>query len=127
MDVFQALADPVRRDLLRQLAPGPVRVVDLASGRSISRPAVSRHLRCLSEAGLVHGEDRGRERHYQLNPRPLAEVQHLLTTLEGHTARAPVTSSALDALETEVHRVGRDRRTVLRASLSTPAQQKDIA
>lgn len=60
VDAFQALADPVRRDLLTQLVDGPARVVDLTSGQQISRPAVSRHLRVLSEAGLVRAEDRGR-------------------------------------------------------------------
>ena len=51
MDVFAALADPVRRSLLGRLAGGPARVVDLAAGLPISRPAVSRHLRLLPEAG----------------------------------------------------------------------------
>ena len=53
MDVFGALADPVRRSLLDELAAGPSRVVDLAARRPISRPAVSKHLRLLAEAGLV--------------------------------------------------------------------------
>ena len=44
MDVFAALADPVRRSLLEEMAAGPARVVDLAAGRPISRPAVSKHL-----------------------------------------------------------------------------------
>lgn len=66
MDVFTALADPVRRDLLVQLAAGPVRVADLAAARPISRPAVSRHLRVLTQAGLVEAEEHGRERHYLL-------------------------------------------------------------
>ena len=66
MDVFAALADPVRRSLLEEVAAGPVRVVDLAATRPISRPAVSKHLRLLAEAGLVTATDRGRERHYAL-------------------------------------------------------------
>ena len=47
MDVFGALADPVRRSLLAELAGEPRRVVDLAASRPISRPAVSKHLRLL--------------------------------------------------------------------------------
>ena len=50
MDVFAALGDPVRRSLLREIAAGPRRVTDLAASRTISRPAVSKHLRLLSEA-----------------------------------------------------------------------------
>ena len=59
MDVFAAIADPVRRDLLRTLSAGSARVVDLAAGRPISRPAVSKHLRVLSDAGLVVADDVG--------------------------------------------------------------------
>ena len=109
MDVFAAIADPVRRDLLRTLARGSARVVDLAAEHPISRPAVSKHLRVLTEAGLVTAEDRGRERHYRLVAGPLTEVRALLADLE--PAAAPVTAAALDALDLEVRRVGRDRRT----------------
>ena len=74
MDAFAALADPVRRDLLDRLARGPARVVDLAADHEISRPAISRHLRVLGEAGLVTAEERGRERHYRLERSGLAPV-----------------------------------------------------
>jgi DNA-binding transcriptional ArsR family regulator len=113
VDVFVALADPVRRAILRRLSLGPTRVVDLAADHPISRPAISRHLRLLAEAGLIHGQDRGRERHYLLAPSALAPVSNLLTELQT-AQRLPVPESALDALETEV------RRTV-RAHRSTPA------
>uniref|UniRef100_UPI0011BAA62E metalloregulator ArsR/SmtB family transcription factor n=1 Tax=Escherichia coli TaxID=562 RepID=UPI0011BAA62E len=59
MDPYAALADPVRRALLRQLAAGPARVVDLAAAHPISRPAISRHLRLLGEAGLVAADSHG--------------------------------------------------------------------
>ena len=130
MDVFQALADPVRRDLLNCLGAGPRRVVDLAGDQRISRPAVSRHLRCLSEAGLVHGEDRGRERHYRLDTTPLAAVQELIDALQSHPTPAPITPANLDALDTEVRRVGRERRTASSNSsptATTGQRQKDIA
>jgi DNA-binding transcriptional ArsR family regulator len=67
MDAFAALPDPVRRDLVRRLAAGPARVVDLAADHPVSRPAISKHLRLLTEAGLATAEDRGRERHYRLD------------------------------------------------------------
>ena len=112
MDVFEALADPVRRAILRRLAAGPARVVDLAAAHPISRPAISRHLRVLAGAGLVVGQDRGRERHYRLDTAPLGDVRDLLAALDAAapTRRPPVAESALDALETEVHRTVRDRR-----------------
>ena len=111
MDVFAALADPVRRSLLDEMAAGPARVVDLAAGRPISRPAVSKHLKVLADAGLVDG-DRPRPR-APLRPRPwpgLTPVQALLDRLV--LGGSPVTAQALDALATEVRRTARDRRTL---------------
>ncbi len=107
MDPFAALADPVRRDLLRALAAGPARVVDLAAARPISRPAVSKHLRLLTEAGLTSVEDRGRERHYALDPAGLAPVQEFLGELR---PAPPFAETALDGLDLEVRRTVRDRR-----------------
>jgi DNA-binding transcriptional ArsR family regulator len=109
VDVFAALADPVRRSLLDEMAAGPARVVDLAAGRPISRPAVSKHLKVLADAGLVTATDHGRERHYTLTVAGLTPVQALLERLV--LRAAPVTPQALDALATEVRRTARDRRT----------------
>lgn len=101
MDAFAALADPVRRDLLRHLSRGPARVVDLAADHAISRPAISRHLRVLGEADLVAAEDRGRERHYSLTSEGLSPVHALLTEL----APAPRFGERdLDGLDLEVRR-----------------------
>ena len=110
MDVFAALGDPVRRSLLEEMAAGPARVVDLAATRPISRPAVSKHLRLLAEAGLVTATDRGRERHYALAPSGLAPVSALVERLV--LGGTPVSAQALDALATEVRRTARDRRTL---------------
>ncbi|MEG9224577.1 ArsR/SmtB family transcription factor [Aeromicrobium sp. Sec7.5] len=107
MDVFAALADPLRRELLTRLAAGPVRVIDLAAEHPVSRPAISRHLKVLTEAGLVEADDLGRERHYRLRPQALTEVRTFVASLE---RRPPIPESALDALETEVRRTSRERR-----------------
>lgn len=109
MTVYEALADPVRRALLARLAEGPQRVVDLAAQHPISRPAVSRHLRLLGEAGLVTADDQGRERHYRLDPGPLDEVRDFLDQLSPVPA-VMIPESALDALDTEVRRASRERR-----------------
>lgn len=106
MDVFAALADPVRRDLLRRMSRGPARVVDLAAHHAISRPAISRHLRVLGEADLVTVEDRGRERHYSLDDEGLAPVRTLLAELG---ARPRFAERELDGLDLEVRRAVRDR------------------
>ncbi|MFI6423875.1 ArsR/SmtB family transcription factor [Promicromonospora sp. NPDC050880] len=118
MDVFSALADPIRRDLLLRLAAGPARVVDLAAGHAVSRPAISKHLRVLSDAGLVRGTDDGRERRYTLDPGPLAEVRDLLGALAAR--RAPVSAGHLDGLDTEVRRAARDRRRGTSAAGTAP-------
>jgi DNA-binding transcriptional ArsR family regulator len=113
VDVFEALADPVRRAILRQLTAGPVREVDLAAAHPVSRPAISRHLRVLGDAGLVHGQDHGRERHYHLDTAGLAPVHGLLGDLGAPAAgrrRPPVAERDIDALATEVRRTVRERR-----------------
>jgi DNA-binding transcriptional ArsR family regulator len=118
MDAFAALADPVRRDLLVRLARGPGRVVDLAADHAISRPAISRHLRVLGEAGMVTADDRGRERHYRLERSGLAPVSDWLAGLDP----APrFEESALDGLDLEV------RRTVRERAIEETAQTTQIA
>ncbi len=74
-DVFSAISNPVRRDILVLLKKGPRAVNDLAHGFELSRPAISEHLQVLRKARLVKEEPRGRERYYHLDPRPLAEVE----------------------------------------------------
>lgn len=109
MDAFTALADPVRRQLLDRLLRGPARVVDLAADHPISRPAISRHLRVLGEAGLVVASDRGRERHYRLERSGLVPVTTWLTGLEGDLGPArPFAESVLDGLDLEVRRTVRE-------------------
>ena len=118
VDIFTALADPVRRSLLADLATEPRRVVDLAATRPISRPAISKHLRILLELGAVTVTDRGRERFYALECAALTPVTAYVTQLVA-TRTGRVTDEALDALETEVRRTGRDRR------LSRPRDVKE--
>ncbi len=63
-----ALGDPTRREILRRLAASPRRAGELAAGFSISRPAVCKHTRLLTRAGLIRATKSGRERIYQLAP-----------------------------------------------------------
>ncbi|MFC4128273.1 ArsR/SmtB family transcription factor [Nocardia rhizosphaerae] len=109
MDVFEALADPVRRDLLERLATAPARVVDLAAEYPISRPAISKHLRLLTEAGLVTAEPHGRERHYRLASAGLEPLRRYLERLR--PTGPPIPEHALDGLELEVRRTTRERRS----------------
>lgn len=94
IDIFSALANPVRRDILAALREGPSPVTQLSRHFPIGRPAVSEHLQVLRRAGLVREEPRGRERYYHLDPRPLKQVD---LWLESFTA---YWSDRLRALET---------------------------
>ncbi len=80
-EIFRALADPVRRALLQSLWSGPKPVGRLAARFTVSRPAVSKHLKLLRDAGLVSEERRGRERVYRLETAPLAPVGEWITAL----------------------------------------------
>ena len=73
-DVFQAIAHPVRRQLLDALREGEHPVRELATLFDSSRPATSQHLRVLLDAGLVAERRAGRENLYRLTPEPLSAV-----------------------------------------------------
>lgn len=94
-DVFAAIANPIRREILTTLRQGPRTVNDLAKGFEIGRPAVSEHLQVLRRAQLVYEEPRGRERLYHLNPRPLQEVE---SWLDAFTRYARQRMAALETL-----------------------------
>lgn len=81
-DVFAALASPARRELLNLLLGGPSTVNDLAAHFDMRRPSVSEHLRVLKDAGLVSERKTGRQRHYQLEPRPLMDLGEWLHPYE---------------------------------------------
>ncbi|MEP6859588.1 MAG: metalloregulator ArsR/SmtB family transcription factor [Deltaproteobacteria bacterium] len=106
--VAQALADPIRRDILRMVRDRGVTAGAIASAFSVSRPAVSRHLRVLREAGLVRDQLQGRERVYQIELAALASLEGFLQEL--HATVANEWERRFMALETEVHRVRRQRK-----------------
>jgi len=81
-DVFQAIADPTRRGLLRLLDDGEKPVTVLSGHFPMSRTAVSKHLRILSDAGLVKERKVGRETRYRLDPEPLLELKRWLAYYE---------------------------------------------
>lgn len=81
-DVFQAIADPIRRKMLRILADKELSVTLISHHFPISRTAVSKHLRILSESKLVSGEKVGKEKRYKLQPEALLEVKDWLSFYE---------------------------------------------
>lgn len=111
MDGARAIADPVRREILELVRAAPLPAGAIAAHFSISRPAVSKHLRVLTECGVVEATTSGRQRIYALRTEPLVEIAAYLDRL-----LAPSVMARLDALETEVARTRRDRRTRPHAS-----------
>jgi DNA-binding transcriptional ArsR family regulator len=105
-DTMQALADPIRRKILRLVRDTPLPAGAIAGAFPVSRPAVSRHLRVLREAGLVRDEVSGRERVYRLELAPLAQVEAFVAELRvSHDAKRSAWERRFMKLETEVYRV----------------------
>ena len=77
-----ALGDPTRREILRRLADAPRRAGELASGFAISRPAICKHTRLLTRAGLIRARKSGRERIYELAPSGGMEMRKVIEHLE---------------------------------------------
>jgi DNA-binding transcriptional ArsR family regulator len=96
--VFQALADPTRRRVLELLAEREQSAGEIAAAFPVSRPAVSRHLRVLREAGLVSSRRDAQRRVYGLDPEPLAELDAWLA------AYRPFWHEKLDLLEKHLQR-----------------------
>jgi len=95
-DVFQAIADPTRRQIIGLLAAGPQQVNSIAGQFELSRPAISRHLRILTECGLVKFEQKGRERFCRTDWKKLKEVH------EWTASYSAFWTAKLDALEAYV-------------------------
>ncbi|WP_039799078.1 metalloregulator ArsR/SmtB family transcription factor [Nocardia araoensis] len=106
-EVAGAIADPVRRQIMELLVGTRRTAGEIAGHFTISRPAVSRHLRVLRQSGLVRDELVGRERYYVLDTGPLSALTEWLARFRQPAAWA----QHLDALETEVYRTRRERRS----------------
>jgi len=85
-DPFEALGDPNRREILRLLSAGDKPVQEIAAAMPISRPAVSRHLRLLKDAGMVAEQALGTRRIYHLQDEGLRAVQAYLEGIWGDAA-----------------------------------------
>lgn len=75
MEAAAAIADPIRRRVLELVRDEELPAGRLAAQFDVSRPAVSKHLRVLREAGLLHERREGRLRLYRADPAPLAELR----------------------------------------------------
>jgi len=101
-DVFQAIADPTRRELMGLLSEQELPVMEIAGHFPISRTAVSKHLSILKEAGLVSERKIGRETRYKLQPEALLELKRWLSYYERFW------DTRLNALKSFVEAKGKD-------------------
>jgi DNA-binding transcriptional ArsR family regulator len=77
--VFAALGDETRLALVTQLSSGePRSISELTEGSTLTRQGITKHLRILEKAGIVHCVRSGRESRFELNPVPITEVQEYL-------------------------------------------------
>lgn len=77
-DVFQAIADPTRRDILNLIARQSLNLNAIAEQFDVSRPAISQHIKILTECGLILIREQGRERYCELQPQKLEVVSDWL-------------------------------------------------
>lgn len=73
-DVFQAIADPTRRDIINLIAHEPMNLNTIAKNFDVSRPAISQHIKILIECGLINVNKSGRERYCEAKLEQLSEV-----------------------------------------------------
>ena len=81
-DIFEAVADPTRRQLLESLlasnlagGKGEMTVTELVDLTKLGQPTVSKHLKTLREVGLVAVREEGQKRYYSVTPEPLEEIE----------------------------------------------------
>ena len=77
-DVFQALADPTRREILCLIAKEPFNLNSIAENFDMSRPAISQHIKVLDESGLVAMRKEGRQRFCYIRPQKIKDVDKWL-------------------------------------------------
>lgn len=77
-DVFQAIADPTRREILALIANEPLNLNSIAENFEMSRPAISQHIKILDESGLVAMRKKGRQRFCHIRPQKIKEIDKWL-------------------------------------------------
>jgi DNA-binding transcriptional ArsR family regulator len=102
-DVYQAIADPTRRAIINLIAGQPHNVNTIAEQFEMSRQAISLHVQILSDCGLIHIKQQGRERLCEARLDQLGEVASWVAQYKQHW------ESKLDAMETYVEKLKKER------------------
>ena len=78
-DIFQAIADPTRREIIHLISSKPENLTTLSENFNMTRQAVTLHIKILHECGLIHITQQGRERYCELIPEKLEEVDQWIS------------------------------------------------
>ncbi len=103
-DVFQAIADPTRRDIIGLIATGPQTPGALADSFDVSRQAISKHIKILTECGLIVVREEGRERYCEAKLDKLSEVSTWVQQYQKYW------ELKFNALETYLDKLQKDRK-----------------
>lgn len=98
-DVFQAIADPTRRAIINMIAHKPLNVNSVAGNFDVSRTAIYKHVKILSECGLIVIKQHGRERYYEAKLAKLNEVSDWIEQYRKFW------NAKLDSLEEYLHKL----------------------
>jgi len=101
-DVFQAIADPTRREIINLIAYQPLTLNTIAENFKISRPAISQQIKILMECGLIEVNQRGRERYCEAKLNELRDVADWVEQYRKHWAeRFDLMDDLLEELKTD--------------------------
>jgi DNA-binding transcriptional ArsR family regulator len=103
-DVFQAIADPTRREIIRLLAKQTLNLNGIAEYFDSSRPTISEHIKILTECGLVRIKQQGRERYCSVKLKPLGKVSAWVEKYRQHW------ESHLDNLDAYLHQLKKEKK-----------------
>lgn len=112
-DVFQAIADPTRRQILGLIAHQPLNLNTVAEKFDVSRPAISKHIRILTECGLVEIKVKGRERFCEARLNKLNEVSAWIEQYREFW------SAKLDSLENYLEELQANKTPVVKKNKAT--------
>jgi DNA-binding transcriptional ArsR family regulator len=117
-DVFQAIADPTRRQIIKMIAKESLNLNSVAEKFHISRPAISKHIKILTECGLIVIKQEGRERYCEANLKSLGEVSQWIEQYRNFWTKK------LDALENFLTTETQSKRRSVQKEKVTKATKK---
>jgi len=110
-DTFQAIADPTRREILSMISRQPLNVNSVAENFDVSRTAIYKHLKILSECGLVVIKKQGRERYCEAKLEKLSEVSDWIEQYRKFwEAKLDSLEEYLNGLQAKEHMPGRKKK-----------------